>query len=230
VKGFRTAARSRMMTAASMLAGLSAALSFVSIPLPVSPVPVTGQSFGAMLSGLALGPLWGAAAMAVYLALGCAGFPVFAGGKAGPGTLFGPTGGYLAGFVLGAWVAGLVVSAGESLLGGQAAGRAMSARGPSGGEQSDAQQDLLRPTPGRRLATSLPLWVYLLAAILGGVVVVHVSGSVWLARYTGRTLGEAFAIGSLPFLPGDVAKALAAALVAGRLRRAVTAPLWNPSR
>ncbi|MBN1121140.1 MAG: biotin transporter BioY [Anaerolineae bacterium] len=76
------------------------------IPLPFSPVPITGQTFAVLLVGAALGSRRGALAMSAYLAEGLAGLPVFAGGMAGPAVLIGPRGGYLIGFIAMAWLVG----------------------------------------------------------------------------------------------------------------------------
>ncbi len=67
----------------------------LSIPLPFTPVPLSGQTFGVLLSGALLGSRRGAAAMVVYLLEGASGLPVFALGHAGWPVLLGPTGGYL---------------------------------------------------------------------------------------------------------------------------------------
>ena len=83
---------------AGVFAALLVVLSQVSIPLPTG-IPVTLQTFAGALCGCVLGPAVGSAAVGVYLALGAVGVPVFAGFGAGPGTLFGPTGGYILGFV-----------------------------------------------------------------------------------------------------------------------------------
>ena len=80
------------------------------LQLPVGPVPITLQPLFVFLAGFLLGPMHGAAAVALYVAAGVLGLPVFAGGKAGLGVLLGPTGGYLAGFVAGAAVTGLAAS------------------------------------------------------------------------------------------------------------------------
>jgi biotin transport system substrate-specific component len=72
------------------------------------PVPVTMQVFFVLLAGLLLGPRWGAASQLAYLAMGACGAPFFAAPPhAGLTVLFGPTGGYLWGFVAGAFMAGL---------------------------------------------------------------------------------------------------------------------------
>lgn len=85
------------------------------LQLPIGAVPFTLQPLFVLLAGLVLGPLGGAAAALLYLAAGVLGLPVFAGGASGLGALFGPTGGYLAGFVPGAAVAGLGAARGRTL-------------------------------------------------------------------------------------------------------------------
>ncbi len=94
---------------AALLAALMGAASYVSIPLPFSPVPVTLQVLVVYLAGLYLGPLWGGASVGLFLAAGAVGAPVFAEGKAGVGVLVGYTGGYLLGYLLGAVLVGLLV-------------------------------------------------------------------------------------------------------------------------
>jgi biotin transport system substrate-specific component len=84
----------------------------VAIPLPFSPVPITGQTFAVLLVGAALGPWRGAAALLAYLAEGAAGLPVFAGAHTSPAALLGPTGGYLFGFVPAAWICGYLAERG----------------------------------------------------------------------------------------------------------------------
>lgn len=84
------------------------ASAYIQIPLPFSPVPITAQTMAALACGLFLGPVAGAATVLAYLAEGAMGLPVFAGGSAGLVKLFGPTGGYLFGFVAAAFVVGLL--------------------------------------------------------------------------------------------------------------------------
>jgi biotin transport system substrate-specific component len=98
-----------LVVAGSLLIALSAQVAF---PLPFSPVPVTGQTFGVLFVASLLGRVRGTAAVLAYLAEGAAGLPVFAGAAAGPAKLLGPTGGYLAGFVLGAYVCGALAERG----------------------------------------------------------------------------------------------------------------------
>ena len=91
---------------------LIAASAWIAVPLPFSPVPVTAQTFAVLLVGSALGARRGAAAAIAYLGEGALGLPVFAGGSGGAHVLAGPTGGYLAGFVAGAWLCGLLAGRG----------------------------------------------------------------------------------------------------------------------
>jgi biotin transport system substrate-specific component len=92
--------------------GFTAAMvlsAYVYLPLPFTPVPVTLQTFFVLLSGIALSR-WGGLSQAAYLVLGATGLPVFAQGAAGAGRLFGPTGGYLIGFLAAAIFIGLFYS------------------------------------------------------------------------------------------------------------------------
>jgi biotin transport system substrate-specific component len=76
------------------------------------PVPWTGQTFAVLMVGALLGSRRGALSVLAYLMQGLAGLPVFSHGKAGLGVFFGPTGGYLIGFVLAAYVVGRLAERG----------------------------------------------------------------------------------------------------------------------
>jgi biotin transport system substrate-specific component len=89
-----------------------AALAQIEIPLPFTPVPITGQTFGVLLVGAALGSTRGAASLTSYLLMGIFGLPFFAGGAHGLDILVGATGGYLIGFVIAAYVIGLLAERG----------------------------------------------------------------------------------------------------------------------
>ena len=86
-------------------AALIAAGSILVIPL--GPVPLTLQTMLVALAGLILGPRNAVLAFLLYLLAGMLGMPVFAVGKAGLGVLFGPTGRYLFGFIIMAWICGV---------------------------------------------------------------------------------------------------------------------------
>ena len=83
-----------------------AILAQISIPLPFSPVPITGQTVGVILVGALLGANRGALSILCYLLEGASGMPVFAQMKSGLHILIGPTAGYLWGFILAAFLIG----------------------------------------------------------------------------------------------------------------------------
>ena len=98
----------RSMIYASLFGALTAVGAYIIIPLP--PVPITLQTLFLGLAGTLLGGRLAALSQVIYLLLGIIGLPVFAGGKSGLGVLFGPTGGYLIGFVVAAFVIGRLVA------------------------------------------------------------------------------------------------------------------------
>jgi biotin transport system substrate-specific component len=100
--------RLRMMVFSSLFTVLIITGGYISFPIPLSPVPIVLSDFIAMLAGLFLGAAWGCASVGLYLFLGALGFPVFAGGKAGLVILFGPTGGFLFGYLISAFVVGMI--------------------------------------------------------------------------------------------------------------------------
>ncbi|HEY2597361.1 MAG TPA: biotin transporter BioY [Candidatus Dormibacteraeota bacterium] len=87
-------------------AALVGLLAQVVIPLPFTPVPITGQTFGVLLGGMALGWRRALIGMVVYVGLGLVGLHWFAGGKGGTGVIGGPSFGYLIGFIVAAAVLG----------------------------------------------------------------------------------------------------------------------------
>ncbi len=89
----------------AIFAGLTALTARITIFLPFTPVPITLQTLAVVLSGLVLGSRAGALAQLAYLGLIAAGLPFDAAGL-GPASFFGPTAGYLVGFVPAAFAAG----------------------------------------------------------------------------------------------------------------------------
>ena len=94
---------------------LIAVLAQISIPVPFSPVPITGQTIGVVLLGGLLGARRGTMAVLAYLMEGAMGFPVFANMQAGAHVLVGPTAGYLWGFVLAAFLIGYLAENGLTI-------------------------------------------------------------------------------------------------------------------
>src|SRR6476469_944957 len=87
-----------------------AAAAQVAAPLPLNPVPMTLQPLAVLAVGGLLGAGEGLSALVLYLLLGAAGLPVFAGGGSGPLHLAGPTGGYLLAFPVAAGLTGALVA------------------------------------------------------------------------------------------------------------------------
>jgi len=82
------------------------------IMIPLWPVPITLQTFGVFIVAFFFGSRKGLVAMLSYVLAGIAGFGVFAGFKAGPAAIIGPTGGYILGFLACVFVVGLMIERG----------------------------------------------------------------------------------------------------------------------
>ena len=105
--------RTSAMTNAALLVGGTAFMSLmaqVALPVPGSPVPITGQTLGVLLISTAYGAGLGFATIAAYVGLGILGAPVFAQGAHGIAKLAGPTGGYLVGMLLAALIVGALAN------------------------------------------------------------------------------------------------------------------------
>ncbi|HOV92002.1 MAG TPA: biotin transporter BioY [Candidatus Kapabacteria bacterium] len=91
------------------MAVLTGILAQVKIFLPFTPIPITGQTFAVLLSGILLGRYWGGASQLFYVALGAIGLPWFSELSGGISVLLGPNGGYLFGFILSSALIGYTV-------------------------------------------------------------------------------------------------------------------------
>lgn len=100
--------RTRMLALAGLFTAITAAANFIKIPVGI--VPITLLYFATALSGVLLGPRWGAVSQGVYVLLGLAGLPIFTGGG-GPGYVLQPSFGFLLGLVPAAWVTGRLAGA-----------------------------------------------------------------------------------------------------------------------
>ena len=149
---------------------LTALCAQIAIPVPGSPVPITGQTFAVLLCGAALGANRGASSMALYATLGLVGLPFYSEGGSGPEVVFGATGGYIFGFMVTAWVVGRL---------------------------AEREHD-------RTPAKALPLFAL-------GSAIIFACGVPWLAVAADMTAVQALDAGLVPFIPGGILKALAAA-------------------
>lgn len=182
-------ARSRALAlaadAALVVAGTALVALSAQLTIPFWPVPLTAQTFAVLVIGTALGPIRGAVSLALYLMIGVAGLPVFADGNSG--SLFALTsGGYIVGFVAAAALTGR----------------------------------LARRAWDRRI-------VGMFVTFLAGTATIYAFGVTWLyfslqglgpavwhdALGFETLIGAAFGAGLLPFLLGDVVKAIVAALL-----------------
>jgi biotin transport system substrate-specific component len=167
------------LTYSALFTALISVLSYITIPLPFSPVPITAQSLAVMAAAVILSTQETALAIGTFLFLGIVGIPVFSGGRAGLGVIFGPSGGYLIGFLIGGIIISLLTKNKENF------------------------------------------WQVLAGVITGGIIVIHFLGFIWLSQATGMGLKEAFLAGSLPFIPGDLFKAVLASYLGIRINKSL---------
>jgi biotin transport system substrate-specific component len=175
----------RNMILAGLFAALIAISSQVSITLPPNPVPHTLQVPVVLLAAVVLGSRWGFTSVGVWVLLGVFGLPVFTQGKAGAAVLFGPTGGFLFGYMLCALVVGRLAERAELGF-------------------------------GKAFAFMLLGMVFIYGLGLAGFM-----ASFAYFLHKPMTWGQAAMYTVAPFLPFDVVKALVAAFVGVKLRRAL---------
>ena len=114
--------RAKLTTLAMVQIALCTALicvaAQIAIPLPIG-VPFTLQVLMVMLTALILKPLYSVISLLLYVLLGVIGLPVFTGAKSGIGTILSPTGGFIIGFVLAAFLVSLLKNVLAKKLGGK---------------------------------------------------------------------------------------------------------------
>lgn len=96
------------LTYSALFTALISVFAYVIIPLPFSPVPITAQTLAVMAAAVILSTKETILSITAFLFLGVAGVPVFSGGRAGLGVIFGPSGGYLIGFLIGGVIINLL--------------------------------------------------------------------------------------------------------------------------
>lgn len=168
------------MTKMALMVAMNCVSAYIIIPLPFSLSPLALQTMIVNLTGYVLNAKQAFMTMLVYLLVGLAGVPVFTGGSAGPGKLFGPTGGYIIGFLFTAVF--LAYFRGE-------------------------KYNFKR---------------YALLGCVIGIPLIYVFGVVQLKLITGMGWDKAILTGALPFIPLDIVKCLAAAVIAGPINRIFT--------
>ena len=165
------------MTRMALMVAMNCVSAYIIIPLPFSLSPIALQTLIVNLTGYVLNAKQAFMTMLVYLLVGLAGVPVFTGGSAGPGKLFGPTGGYIIGFLFTAVF--LAYFRGEKYR----------------------------------------FKRYALLGCVIGIPLIYVFGVVQLKLITGMGWDKAIMTGALPFIPLDIVKCLAAAVIAYPINR-----------
>ena len=165
------------MTRMALMVAMNCVSAYIIIPLPFSLSPIALQTLIVNLTGYVLNAKQAFMTMLVYLLVGLAGVPVFTGGSAGPGKLFGPTGGYIIGFLFTAV--------------------------------------FLAYFRGEKYSFKR----YALLGCVIGIPLIYVFGVVQLKLITGMGWDKAIMTGALPFIPLDIVKCLAAAVIAGPINR-----------
>ena len=174
------------------MAGVVGLMAQIRIPIPWSPVPITGQTFAVLLTGVLLGRWWGGASLALYAGIGAVGLPWFAGWSVGMSVLTGASGGYLLGFIFAA------------LFLGHFTDKYVRSRSFFSmlGLMLFANFFLIH-VPGLLWLNHFPYEAWLgTTSILG------------FGPYAGRNLLALLMVGTIPFIIGDVVKAAAAAAIA----------------
>ncbi|GIO27270.1 biotin transporter BioY [Ornithinibacillus bavariensis] len=97
----------RVMMNVAIFAAITGILAQIEIPLPL--IPISGQTLAVGIAAVVLGSRQGALAMICYAAIGAIGVPVFAGFAAGLQVLVGPSGGYVFGFIVAAFITGFIL-------------------------------------------------------------------------------------------------------------------------
>ena len=190
----------------ALFAALISAGYFINIPL-IGGVPVTVQDRMAMLSGLLLGPLYGSAAVLIFLILGSIGLPVFS-GKGGINIILnGPTGGFLAGYLFGALIGGLIIYFGL--------GKYRKRKESSVSENSENAEINKNYSPKKDIYEVL----IILSAALAATVIVFALGIIrFHLLLPNKTFREVLLITLVPFIPGNIIKIVIMTILTKKLR------------
>ena len=190
----------------ALFAALVSAGYFINIPL-IGGVPVTVQDMMAMLSGLLLGPLYGSAAVLIFLILGSIGLPVFS-GKGGINIILnGPTGGFLAGYLFGALIGGLIIYFGL--------GKYRKRKESSVSENSENAEINKNDSPKKDIYEVL----IILSAAFAATVIVFALGIIrFHLLLPNKTFREVLLITLVPFIPGNIIKIVIMTILTKKMR------------
>lgn len=145
------------------------------ISIPIHPIPLNLASLAVMAAGILLGAKPSVISVGVYILIGCVGFPVFANFRGGIAIVAGPTGGYILGYSLIAFVTGLVCKRTSKLI-------------------------------------------YAVLSMILGTALCYAAGTAWFCVLTGTFPHAALAVCVTPFLPADLLKIMAAAIIFKKIK------------
>ena len=177
----------------ALFAAITAICSQIMIPLPFSPVPINLALLAVWVCGGVLGAKKGAIAILVYIFLGVIGVPVFHGFAGGIGMLAGPTGGYIIGYLPAVIIYGLLVH--KSFFG---------------------------PVSENR-GKSVQSFILIVVKGLPALAACYALGTAWFVISTGTGLMPALMMCVIPFIPGDILKLIAAAVILKALVKPIKA-------
>lgn len=169
------------ITLALAMAALTGLVAQIRFQLPWTPVPITGQTFAVLLSGVLLGGGWGGLSQALYGFLGFAGVPWFAGASGGSAVLTGATAGYIFGFILAALFLGYFTD---------------------------------RYIRSRSFFNMLGLMLFANFVLIHGPGLIVLYNWLHVIKGLNPSFFTLLGLGTLPFIAGDVIKAMLAAAVA----------------
>ena len=176
-----------------LFAAIIAVSGFIAFPLPGTPVPIVLQNMMPILASGLLGGLYGTVSTALFLIAGLLGLPVFSGGKGGLAHLFGPTGGFLIGYLAAA--AFLIIFF-----------------------RKPGTKDLALVSSGKNKSIKLINYLKIIAASFSGFALIYVFGIARFMQLTNRGLFESLSLACLPYLPGDFIKMILVSALIYKLR------------
>jgi len=188
----KTAFSIREMVFTALFTAVMCAIAPVAIP--IGPVPITLGLVVVYLAAGTLGPKFGTISVALYVALGAIGLPVFSQYRGGFQMIAGATGGFIIGFILCAFVVGLII---------------------------ELFRKKIEPRVSKKSLRMVLMYVFYALGMVIGTVLLYTCGTVWFMFVTGNTLTASLGLTVVPFLFGDALKIILACIAAPQLRAAI---------
>jgi len=178
------------LTKMALLAALLCVSAYINIPLGFTPARLTLQTMIINLTAILLTPGQSFLTVLVYVLIGFAGVPIFSGGEGGPAKLFGPTGGYIMAFLAAAPAMSFTKMYFEKLV----------------------RKVVSNETRARLIA-------YSVNAIVVGMIIVYLIGTIYMKLMLGRTWAQVLLMAVVPFIPLDIVKCILAAVIGVPLKK-----------